>query len=101
MNETNETNQFQVLVANIKWHEKSFKPTKSNKNPEFPEQLTIDIPSGVLKEANKKTNMFNDVIEQFIYNLLYRKFSCEVNRCQIWLPFESNEANSFEPNEYI
>lgn len=80
--------QFQVLVCNISWNVESFKPTKSNRNPEFPDQMTIDIPVGVLKEARKRMNMFNDVIEQFIYNLLYRKYSCEVNRCQIWLPFE-------------
>jgi hypothetical protein len=84
----NEDNKFQVLVTNIAWNVESFKPTKNNKNPEFEDQLTLDIPQSVLNEANKKHNVFNDVIEQFVYNLLYRKFSCEINRCQIWLPLE-------------
>jgi hypothetical protein len=83
-----ETNTFQILVTNIFWNVKSFKPTKTNKNPEFEEQITLDVPEGVLKEAEKKGNMFNDIIEQFVYNLLYRKYGCEVNRCQIWLPLE-------------
>lgn len=88
MNETVEENQYQVLVTNIMWNKHSFVPTRSNKNPEFPDQLTIDIPTRVLNEAKKKKNVFNDIVEQFIYNLLYRKHNCEVNRCQIWLPLE-------------
>lgn len=85
-----EDTKFQVLVTNIAWNTKSFKPNKTNKSPEFEEQLTLDIPTSVLNEANKKKNIFNDVIEQFVYNLLYRKFSCEVNRCQIWLPLDDS-----------
>jgi hypothetical protein len=86
MNE--EATPFQILVTNIFWNDNSFKPTKTNKNPEFEEQITLDVPEGVLKEARKKNNVFNDIIEQFVYNLLYRKYGCEVNRCQIWLPLE-------------
>ena len=84
----NEDNKFQILVTNIAWNTQSFKPTKNNKSPEFEEQITLDVPQSVLNETNKKHNDFNDVIEQFVYNLLYRKYSCEVNRCQIWLPLE-------------
>jgi hypothetical protein len=86
MNE--EVNPFQILITNIYWNEQSFKQTRTNKNPSFDKQITLDVPSGVLKEANKKGNEFNDIIEQFVYNLLYRKYGCEVNRCQIWLPLD-------------
>lgn len=86
MNE--EVNPFQILITNIYWNEKSYKQTRTNNNPSFDTQITLDVPSGVLKEANKKGNDFNDIIEQFVYNLLYRKYGCEVNRCQIWLPLE-------------
>ena len=84
----NEENRYQILVTNIAWNTASFTPTKSNKNPEFDDQITLDVPISVLNEANKKKNNFDDVIEQFVYNLLYRKYGCEVNRCQIWLPLE-------------
>ena len=86
MNE--EVNPFQILITNIYWNEKSYKQTRTNNNLSFDTQITLDVPSGVLKEANKKGNDFNDIIEQFVYNLLYRKYGCEVNRCQIWLPLE-------------
>jgi mannosyltransferase OCH1-like enzyme len=87
MNEDN--NSFQILVTNIFWNMNSLKSTRTNKYLEFDEQITLDVPNGVLKEANKQHNNFNDIIEQFVYNILYRKYGCEINRCQIWLPLEN------------
>ena len=77
---------YQILVCNIHWDTK----TASRKTviSELPEQLALDVPENVLNQAKKKNNDFNDVIEQFAYNLLTRKFSCEVCYCQVWLPLE-------------
>ena len=59
----NEENRYQILVTNIAWNTASFTPTKSNKNPEFDDQITLDVPTSVLNEANKKKNNFDDVHE--------------------------------------
>ena len=88
----NEENHYQILVTNIMWNTKSFMPNKNNKSATFDDQITLDVPASVLNEARKKKNNFNDIIEQFVYNLLYRKYSCEINRCQIWLPLEDEIA---------
>ena len=69
----------QVMICNIVWNGKS---------AELPKQLMFDIPEGVLEQANKNKNSFNDIIETFCYNALWRKFKCEVNFCQVWFPFE-------------
>lgn len=80
------TESYQVLVCNIHWDLKS--ATHKAKNVELPAQLALDIPENVLNQARKKGNVFNDIIEQFAYNLLTRKFGCEVYSCQVWLPLE-------------
>ena len=46
----------------------------------------------VLQQARGKKNVFNDVIESYIYNALTRKFGHEVYHCQIWLPLEDEVA---------
>lgn len=60
----------------------------SKKYGELPEQMTIDVPAAVLQQANKNKSSFNDIIEQFTYNLMTKKFGCELRHCQIWLPLE-------------
>ena len=78
---------YQVIVANIKWHDKvSSTIAKKTNKEELPDQMSIDIPVGVLVETKKKPSEEKNIIEQFVYNLLYKKYGREVNRCQIWLP---------------
>lgn len=84
-----ENNGYQVLVCNIAWGSKAHLGVAKNTNQlELPNQISLDIPETVLKQANKNKETFNDIIEQFVYNLLYKKFGREVNFCQIWLPPE-------------
>lgn len=77
---------YEVVVANVSWNQKPFRPMK--KEGELPTQLSMTIPENVLKQANKPTNVFNDIIESYVYNALARKFGHEVWRCQIWLPLD-------------
>ena len=78
------SDNYQILVCNIHWNINS--ASHKTKVDELPAQLALDIPESVLKQANKKSNVFNDIIEQFAYNILTRKFGCEVCSCQVWLP---------------
>lgn len=78
------SDSYQILVCNIHWNINS--ASHKTKVDELPTQLALDIPESVLKQANKKSNVFNDIIEQFAYNILTRKFACEVGSCQVWLP---------------
>ena len=87
MTEENEQVGYQVLVCNIKWNTTK-QVAKKHKDVELPAQLSFDIPETVLAQAKKSKNAFNDIIESFICNILYRKFGHEVNFCQIWLPLE-------------
>lgn len=75
---------YQILICNIHWNINS--ASKKIKDDELPVQLALDVPESVLNQARKKNNDFNDIIEQFAYNLLTRKYSCEVCSCQVWLP---------------
>ena len=77
---------YQILVCNIYWNHST--ANSKTKLSELPAQLALDIPENVLVQAKKKGNVFNDIIEQFAYNLLTRKFGCEVGSCQAWLPLE-------------
>lgn len=89
--EENGQEQFQVIVCNIHWSTSSSSyKNKNSVKTELPDQTTMTIPESVLNQANKTKSQtaFNDIIEQFIYNLLTRKFNCEVANCQIWLPLE-------------
>lgn len=82
-----ETNEYQVIVANIYWNSKPINKSKKIDKDDLPAQMSLNIPNQVLEQANKSKNNFNDIIEQFCYNLLTRKYGYEVNSCQIWLPF--------------
>jgi len=75
----------QVMICNIFWR---------NPDDELPKQLLFDIPNGVLEQANKSKNNFNDIVETFCYNALFRKYKCEVNSCQVWFPFENAKYES-------
>lgn len=77
---------YQVIVCNIHWNSSSAE--KRVNVDELPIQLALDIPENVLQQASKMhdNEWFNDIIEQFAYNLLTRKFGCEVCSCQVWLP---------------
>lgn len=85
-----ESDGYQILITDIKWNPTaaaSYASKKADKQ-ELPEQFSLDLPENVLNQANKKNNVFNDVIESFIYNFLTRKFNHEVYHCQIWLPLD-------------
>ena len=87
--ETNTTPSYQVLVCNIHWDSYACSAYAKKMNYEdLPIQMSIDIPNAVLMQANKNKANFNDIIEQFVVNLLYKKFGHEVNSCQIWLPLD-------------
>lgn len=85
-----EKTSYQVLVCNIAWGTKvhSAQAKKINQ-ADLPNQISLDIPETVLQQANKHKTDFNDIVEQFVYNILYKKFGREVNFCQIWLPLEN------------
>ena len=85
LKDTEYKESYQILVCNIHWDTNT--ASRRTVISELPEQLALDVPENVLNQA-KKNNDFNDVIEQFAYNLLTRKFMCEVSHCQIWLPLE-------------
>lgn len=87
--ENTESDGYQVIVANIFWNSKSKTNSRKENKDELPTQMSLNIPDQVLKEANKNKNNFNDIVEQFCYNLLTRKYGKEVTSCQIWLPFEN------------
>lgn len=82
--------KYQVLITGIFWSNRTTSQYRNKKDQdvELPTQFTLDLPENILNRANKKQNDFNDVIEEFCYNFLTRKFGREVNRCQIWLPLE-------------
>lgn len=87
--EANESKPYQVLVCNIKYGTNVYNgAAKKIAQADLPEQMSFDIPATVLSQARKNKDSFNDIIEQFVNNLLYRKFGREVNFCQIWLPIE-------------
>ena len=87
--ETDINPSYQVLVCNIYWNSKAYSTYgKKISQADLPIQMSIDIPSSVMLQANKNKSNFNDIIEQFVINLLYKKFGHEVNNCQIWLPIE-------------
>ena len=91
----NETEGYQILITGITWNKnvtKSYRDKSDIKNDELPEQFTLDLPENVLNQANKKNNIFNDVIESFVYNFLTHKFNHEVYHCQIWLPLLDNKT---------
>ena len=91
------TESYQVFVCNIAWSKNATTALAKKTSPnELPDQISFDIPKTVLAQANKKPDNFNDVIEQFIYNLLYKKFGYIANRCQIWLPCE--EQSLYDAN---
>ena len=84
-----EETRYQVLCCNIHWDNKVRNAIdKRISQEDLPTQMAIDIPDSVLNQANKAKNNFNDIIEQFCYNLLTRKYGREVNTCQVWLPLE-------------
>lgn len=93
------TDNYQVLITNIKWNPNSILSYRSKKDSiaELPEQFSLDIPEGKIKQAikmQKKENniiAFKDIIETYCYDFLTHKFCHEVYSCSIWLPF--NEEN--------
>lgn len=87
----NEANGYQILITGISWNKESTKSyrTKSDvKVEDLPDQFTLDLPENIMNQAKKKNNVFNDVVESFVYNFLTHKFGHEVYHCQIWLPLE-------------
>ena len=86
--EEEEEFKYQVFVCNITWNLAS--QDRRRRHDECPTQMTLDIPEQILAQANKSKSQFNDIIEQFVYNILTRRFGCEVSHCQIWLPLEQH-----------
>ena len=86
-NDIVEEDGYQVIATNIKWdHVAQLPSAKKTMQEDLPDQMSIDIPVGVLNEISKKPSEEANIIEQFVYNLLYKKFGREANYCQIWLP---------------
>ena len=89
MPEATNSGTYQVLITNITWNKDTIKHFKTKHDEdELPTQFALDIPATVIKQANKKGNVFNDIIETFVYNFLARKFNHEAYSCQVWLPLE-------------
>lgn len=84
--DTSYAEPYQILVCNIHWDVTT--ASRRTVIAELPVQLALDVPESTLNQAKKKGNDFNDIIEQFAYNILSRKFNCEVCSCQVWLPLE-------------
>ena len=82
---------YQVIITDITWNKTALRGYR-DASSELPNQMTYDIPPAVLQQARGKKNVFNDVIESYIYNALTRKFGHEVYHCQIWLPLEDEVA---------
>jgi len=81
----NETDSMQVTVCNIKWSN----PKGKTKIYNLPEEMTLNIPDGVIEGAKKsKKTTVEDAIETFCCNILTNKFGAEVHSCQIYLPIE-------------
>lgn len=82
----------QVYVNDITWNSKTTSSYQSrrDKNAEvetLPSQLVFDIPATVMDQVRKDPKNEHDIIEQFIYNTLTRKYMHEVWHCQIWILF--------------
>lgn len=88
------SDSYQVLVCNIAWDKKATTALAKKTSPnDLPDQISFDVPKVVLAQANRPGIVFEDVIEQFVYNLLYKKFGYIANRCQVWLPFEEQSID--------
>lgn len=86
--ETVDDNKYVVFICNIHWSNTARNYVKKSQNEELPTQMSLDIPESVLAQAQKNKANFNDIIEQFCYNLLTKKYGYEVYNCQIWLPLD-------------
>ena len=84
--EAEEIPGYNVFVVNMSWSKNSIRPMKKKDSIEFPEALQLEIPENVLRQAQKKTNVFEDIIETYVYNTLTKKYGYELWHCQIWLP---------------
>ena len=93
-NDQDQSNKYQVLITDVKWNKDTIKSYKTKKdNESLPDSFTLDLPMNVLNQAKKKNNVFNDVVETFVYNFLTRKFGHEVYHCSIWLPLEDDVSS--------
>lgn len=88
--EQQDSNTYQVMVANIVWNKESNRQFRSkyDAKKELPDQMTFDIPADRITKFQKNMATFNDEIESYIYNTLTGKFGHEVQHCQIWLPLD-------------
>lgn len=92
--------KFQVYINDISWNPKpiassyqrgrggdqrSKNSSSQSGEEELLKQMLFDIPDGVVAQASKNPNAFNDIIETFVCNALTRKFMHEVYHCQIWI----------------
>ena len=84
LNDSLESDNNQIIVVNIKYKE------PHNKKWDHPTSITLELPEGILKQKSNESEFF-DMVEQFAYNTIYRKFGVEVNYCQVWLPLESED----------
>ncbi len=87
-----EENKYQVYVNDISWNPNQIQSyqARASKNvhdyKSLPKSLTFDVPATVVAQADKNSkNTIEDIIEQFIYSSLTRKFLHEVYSCQIWI----------------
>lgn len=83
----------QVYVNDITWNKNTISSYQARRDKtgidtsDLPKQLVFDIPSTVIDQISKDPKNENDIVEQFIYNTLSRKYMHEVWHCQIWILF--------------
>ena len=88
--QVNELLPNQVIVVNVAWNNvksmfsSKYRGKNKKEDRSFPTSFVLDLPDVVysMKESSEKT----DAIESFAYNYLSKKFNCEVNKCQVFLP---------------
>ena len=78
-------NDYQIMVVNIRYGN----PLGEKRKP-GPEMATINVPEAILKQMGN-WEKFLDVVEQFAYNTVSRKYGYEVSHCQIYLPFDEED----------
>lgn len=85
LNSNGNPETYQLNIVNISWNTRGATRGRHTAE-ELPQNMVFDVPKAVLEQAGRNENVFNDVIEAYVYNVLTRKFGYELNRCQIYLP---------------
>lgn len=78
-----EEKDYSIIIANIKWHELSpLQPYGKGKKHDLPEAVGISLPEQIaLLESKASKKEFEDAVEQFSYNFLWRRYGVEASYC--------------------